>query len=239
MRRFADSMTWAKDSGFAIDAAVNERVTFIRRTYLHLVGELGGVALATTVVLQSPVLQRLAVGLMGNIILYLAAFFGLSLLTRKLLEGRKSLAVQYTGAALWVFFLGLLVAPLAMMAQARFGSYAVLGEGLLLTGCVFGGLTAYTFFTKKDFSYLGGFISIASFALIGVAVISFFLGGFAASPIYSILWIALLSLWVLYDTSKLLHRRHVDEYVAASVDLLLDFVYMFIHIVFLLMGSRD
>jgi FtsH-binding integral membrane protein len=232
-------MTWAKDSGFAIDAAVNERVTFIRRTYLHLVGELGGVALATVVILQSAVLQQVAVALLGNLILYLAAFFGVSLLTRKLLEGRKSLAVQYAGAAVWVFFLGLLVAPLAMIAKAEFGSYAVLGEGLILTGCVFGGLTAYTFFTKKDFSYLGGILSIASWTLVGVGVISVFLGGFAASPIWSILWVVLLAGWVLYDTSKLMHRRHVDEYVAASVDLLVDFVYMFIHIVILLMGSRD
>ena len=239
MRRFADSMAWTEEGGFAIDAAVDERARFIRRTYLHLVGELGAVALATVLILQTPALQRLAVALWNSIFIYLAAFFGVSLLTRKLLDGRKSIAVQYAGASVWVFFLGLLVAPLAMYAHARFGSYAVLGEGLVLTGCVFGGLTAYTFFTKKDFSYLGGILSIASWTLVGVGVISFLLGGFAGSPIYSILWVLLLAGWVLYDTSKLLHRRHVDEYVAASVDLLVDFVYMFIHIVFLLMGSRD
>ena len=118
MRRFAESMTWAEGSGFAIDAAVNDRVRFIRRTYLHLVGELGGVALATVVVLQNAALQQIAIGIWNSLFLYLAAFFGLSLLTRKLLEGRKSLAVQYAGAGLWVFFLGLLVAPLAMTAQA-------------------------------------------------------------------------------------------------------------------------
>jgi FtsH-binding integral membrane protein len=231
-------MTWAKDAGFAIDAAVNERTRFIRRTYVHLVGELGAVALATVVILQSPALQQLAVALLSNFLIYLAAFFGVSLITRKLLEGRKSLAIQYAGAAVWVFFLGLLVAPLAMIAEAKFGSYAILGEGLILTGCVFTGLTAYTFFTKKDFSFLGGALSVASWTLIGVALISFLFGGFSASPIWSILWVVLLAGWVLYDTSKLLHRRHVNEYVAASVDLLVDFVYMFIHIVILLMG-RD
>jgi FtsH-binding integral membrane protein len=232
-------MTWAKEPGFAIDAALDERAKFIRRTYLHLVGELGAVALVTTLILQTPALQKLAVALISNLLIYLAVFFGVSLLTRKLLEGRKSLALQYAGAGLWVFFLGLLVAPLAMVAKAKFGSYAILGEGLVLTGCVFAGLTAYTFFSKKDFSFLGGFLSVASWTLVGVAVIFFFLGGFSGSPIYSILWVVLLAGWVLYDTSKLMHRRHVEEYVAASVDLLVDFVYMFIHIVFLLMGSRD
>lgn len=239
MRRFADSMTWAKDAGFAIDAAVSERTRFIRRTYLHLVGELGGVALAVVVVLQTPVLQKLAVALLGNFLIYLAAFFAVSLVTRKLLEGRKSLAVQYAGALVWVFFLGLLVAPLAMIAQSKFGSYAILGEGLILTGCVFAGLTAYTFFTKKDFSFLGGALAIASWTLIGVVVISLFFGGFAGSPILPIVFVVLMAGWVLYDTSQVLHRRHVDEYVASSVDLLVDFVYLFINIVVLLMGSRD
>ncbi|MHC4972667.1 MAG: Bax inhibitor-1/YccA family protein [Planctomycetota bacterium] len=238
MRRFAESMSWAKDTGFAIDAAVNERTRFIRRTYVHLVGELGAVALVTVLVLQTPALQRIAVALWNNLLLYFAAVFGVTLLTRKLLEGRKSLAVQYAGAGIWVFFFGLLVAPLAMIAEAKFGSYEILGEGLILTGCVFGGLTAYTFFTKKDFSYLGGFLTVASWTLVGVVVILSF-GGFAASPLWSILWVLLLAGWVLYDTSRVMHRRHVDEYVAASAELLFDFVYMFIHIVFLLMGSRD
>ena len=34
-------------------------------------------------------------------------------------------------------------------------------------------------------------------------------------------------------------RRHVKDHVAASVDLLVDFVYMLIHIAMILLRSRD
>jgi FtsH-binding integral membrane protein len=232
-------MTWAEDKGFAIDAAVNERMGFIRRTYLHLLGEIGAVGLVTWITLQTPALSRIAVGLLSNMLFYFAAFFGVALVSRKLMAGERSAATQYVGAGLWVVLLGLLVAPLAMIVHAKTGSYDILGRGFLLTGCVFGGLSAYVFTTKKDFSFLGGALSMASLLLLGVAVISVFLGWGGGSPVWSILWVVLLGGWVLYDTSQVLHHRRVGQHVAASVDLLVDFVYLFIHIVLLLMRSRD
>ena len=239
MRRFADTLQWADDRGFAIDAAVDERMGFLRRTYLHLAGEIGAVGLVTYLALQSAAAQKLAVYLWSNFILYLAAFFGVAFISRKLMEGRKSMAVQYAGAGLWVVFLGILVTPLAMIAHAKFGSYAILGQGFLLTMCAFVGITAYVFMTKKDFSFIGGALSMATWILIGLAFLSFFFGGFGGGSIWSILWVILLCGWILYDTSKVLHHRRVGEHVAASVDLLVDFIYLFIHIVILLMNSRD
>ena len=240
MRRFADSMAWTEDKGgFAIDAAVNERLGFIRKTYLHLGVEIAAVAGMTWLTLNVPALSKIAVLLLSHFIIYLAAFFGVSLLSRKLMQGDRSMAAQYGGATLWVVFLGLLVAPLAMIAEAKFGSLAVLGEAFIMTMCVFGGLTAYVFVTKKDFSFMGGALAVISMTLVGFALISFLFGGFGGSPIWSIIWVLLLGGWVLYDTSNILHHRRVDQYVAASVDLLVDFVYMFIHIAILLMGSRD
>ena len=239
MRRFADSMSWeTEQGGFAINAALNERLGFIRKTYLHLGVELMAVAGVTALCLQIPAMQKLSIALLSNFIIYIAAFFGVALISRKLMEGSKSVAVQYAGAGLWVFFLGLLITPLAMIADAKFGSYAVLGEAFIMTACVFGGLTAYVFVTKKDFSFMRGALVVISWTLVGFALISFLFGGFGGSPIWSILWVVLLGGWVLYDTSNVLHHRRVDQYVAASVDLLVDFVYMFIHIASLLM-NRD
>jgi FtsH-binding integral membrane protein len=62
--------------------------------------------------------------------------------------------------------------------------------------------------------------------------------GGAGGIVYSIVWAVLLAGWVLYDTSKVMYRRRVTEHVAASVDLLVDFVFMFLHIVQILMASR-
>jgi FtsH-binding integral membrane protein len=234
-------MAWPEDRGFAIHAAVDARMAFVRRTYAHLLAELVAVALVVYVSLQTPALERLAGALWGSWLIYILAFFGVSLVTRKMLEGQRSMAVQYAAAGIWVFFLGLLVTPLALFARHLTGSFAVLGEGAILTGCVFTGITAYVFFTKKDFSFLRGALWMLSWLALGVGILVTVFGGFggaSASIVYSCVWVLLLGGWVLHDTSKVLHHRHVSEHVAASVDLLVDFVYMFIHIVSILLNSR-
>ena len=238
MRRFADQMAWAEDSGgFAIHAAVNERVGFIRKTYAHLAVELLGVFLVAWMAVTVPALRAISVALLTNILFYIAAIFGVSFVSRKLMEGNRAVSTQYFGAGLWVFFLGMLVAPLALIAEARFGSLAVLGEAFVLTGCVFGGLTAYVFISKKDFSFMGSALAMISMIMFGVMIISAFMGGLPS--IWSLLMVVLMGGWVLYDTSNVLKHRRVDQYVAASVDLLVDFVYMFFHIALLLMSGRD
>lgn len=240
MRRFAESMPWADDRGFAINAAMDARMAFVRRTYAHLFAELAATALVVYVALQVPAVQQIAGAVMGRWYIYILCFFGVSLVTRKMLEGQRSIGIQYAAAVIWVLFLGLLVTPLAMIAKYQTGSYAVLGEGAILTGCVFAGITAYAFFTKKDFSYLGGALWMLSLLAFGIGMVSMIFGGFGGSGslIYSCAMVVLLGGWVLYDTSKVLHHRHVSQHVAASVDLLVDFVYMFIYIVSILLRSR-
>lgn len=241
MRRFAESMAWADDKGFAISAALDSRMAFVRRTYAHLLGELAAVGLVTYLALRTPALSDLAWTLMASRwYVYVLCFFGVSLVTRAMLAGQRSIGIQYTAAAIWVFFLGLLVTPLAMVAQRVTGSYAILGQGAILTGCVFTGITAYVFFTKKDFSFLGGALWMISWIAFGLGIILSIFGGFGdkTALLYSCGMVLLLGGWVLYDTSKVLHHRHVNEHVAASVDLLVDFVYMFIYIVSILLRSR-
>jgi hypothetical protein len=240
MRRFADSMTWAEDKGFAISAALDSRMAFVRRTYAHLLGELAGVAAVVFIALRTPALESIATTMLTKPLIYVVAIFGVSLLTRRMLAGQKSMAIQYAAAGIWVFFLGLLVTPFAMWAQIKTGSYAIMGEGAILTGCVFTGITAYVFFTKKDFSFLGGALWMIGWIAFGLGMILAIFGGFGnqLALLYSCGMVLLMGGWVLYDTSKVLHHRHVGEHVAASVDLLVDFVYMFIYIVSILLRSR-
>jgi FtsH-binding integral membrane protein len=234
-------MAWAEDRGFAIHAAVDARMAFVRKTYAHLLAELVGVAAIVAIAIRTPALEQLALGLLSRWYVPLLALFGISLVTRKMLEGHRSIPVQYAAAGLWVFFFGLFLTPLALVAKHLTGSYAVLGEAAILTGCAFTGLTAYVFVTRKDFSFLGGALWMGSLLLLGVGVVSIVFGGGlggGGSMVYSAFGVLLMGGWVLHDTSKVLHHRHVSEYVAGSVDLLVDFVYMFIHIASILLNSR-
>ena len=236
MRRFAETMTWAEDRGFAIDAAVGERMGFIRRTYSHLLAELFGVALVTAITISIPSLLSLAEGLMwSSYIVYLAVFIGLSLLTRSMLAGDKPIGTQYTAAGLWVVALGFLCAPLVNWVAGSQG-FGPVWSAFVLTACVFTGLTAYVFFTKKDFSFLGGALSMITLGVIGFILMGS-LFGFTGGSFMTLFIVILFGGWILYDTSQVLHRRHTNQYVSASVELLIDFVLMFIHILSLL--SRD
>jgi len=239
MRKFADQMTWAEDRGFAIDAAVDARMAFIRKTYLCLLAEILLTGVVATLVLKTPaLLEGVAKPLAGSILIYILAFFGVSFVSRRLLAGSPSAALQLAGAGLWVLFLGILVAPFAWYVQQVTGSYAIVGQAFVMTSCVFAGLTAYVFFTRKDFSFMGGALSIVTMVVFGGSILYFVMGG-GGGVGYSVLWVLLLGAWVLYDTSKLLHHRRVGQHVAASVDLLVDFIYLFLHILNILMRSRN
>ncbi len=210
MRKFAEAISWAKEGGFAIDAAVDERMAFIRRTYTTLLIQLIGVALATSLSIKTGLAMKLG---MGGVLI---GFLGVIFVMPRLIVPTASRPVQTLGAALLVSFYGLLLSPLVMVAPE-----GVLIQAAVLTGCVFGGLTAYVFMTKKDFNFLGGMLSAALWILIGVGVISFFFGGFGNTTglLFSGGAVLLFSGFVLYDTSNIMRRYPTNAHMAASIAL--------------------
>jgi len=238
-------MGWAVDrGGFAIEAAVDERLGFLRKTYSLLTLQIVAVGAISAAIISN---ESILMGIVNlfytsskGMFLYLGAVFGVSLLTRSMLAGDKSIGVQYSAAAIWVVFLSILVAPICWMAAEATGGYQIVANAFFLTLALFGGLTAYVLTTKKDFSALRGALWMGSIGLLAIALISYFMGS-AGSIWMSVAWLVLLSGWTLYDTSQVLHKRAVNQYVAASVDLLVDFVYMFIYILMILLqsSSRD
>ena len=230
MRKFAEASSWAKEGGFAIDAAVDERMAFIRRTYTTLLIQLIGVVLATSLSIKTGLAMTLGLG--GLFI----GFIGVIFIMPRLIVPTASRPVQTLGAALLVSFYGLLLSPLVMVAPE-----GVLIQAGVLTGCVFGGLTAYVFMTKKDFNFLGGMLSAALWILIGVGLISFLFGGFGntAGLFYSGFAVLLFSGFVLYDTSNIMRRYPTNAHIAASIALLINVVNIFWYIAMILMGSRD
>jgi FtsH-binding integral membrane protein len=231
-------MGWAADAGgFAIDAAVDERLGFLRKNYGWQTGKVLAVTVLVALFLQSPAVIEFSVSLLrGSFLIFFALLIGLSLLTRKMLEGSRPLGIQAAAAGIWVVFLSLLTLPLCAVAiQAGLG-HLIMQAGVLTT-TVFVGLTTYVLVTKQDFSWARSILFIGGWSLVGVGILMGFFGA-GVGIWYSVIWVALLSLWTLYDTSQVLHHRRTDQYVAASVDLLFDFVLMFIHILTILLSAN-
>ena len=102
---------------------------------------------------------------------------------------------------------------------------------------MFSGLTGYVFVSGKDFSFLGGALAIALFALLGIAIAGWIFG-FSVGIWYSVIAVLVFAGYILYDTSKVLHHYPVTAHVSAAIVLFVDVVLLFKHILILLSRRR-
>eukprot|EP00668_Euglena_longa_P000669 GGOE01000811.1.p1 GENE.GGOE01000811.1~~GGOE01000811.1.p1 ORF type:complete len:269 (+),score=84.29 GGOE01000811.1:29-835(+) len=123
-------------------------------------------------------------------------------------------------------------------------SYAHMGMGDVLisaaglTMAVFLCLTGFVLLSKKDFSFLGGFLFAALFVMVGWGLLNIIFG-WRVHFLYSALGALLFSAFILYDTSCILLKYSYDEHIIASIQLYLDIVNLFLYILRLLSGSRN
>ena len=143
--------------------------------------------------------------------------------------------------AVFVFtgFIGFMTGPVLSMYIKSIpnGSQLVL-TALGGTGLIFASLSAYVLTTKKDFSFMGGFLMTGLIVLVlaslGTLVASYFgvqvSGAFVALSAVSVL---LFSAMILYDTSRIIHGGETN-YIMATVALYLDIYNIFMSLLNLL-----
>lgn len=119
------------------------------------------------------------------------------------------------------------------------------GEGLFIpvafgiTAVIFGGLTWYAHYAKKDFSYLGGFLYSGLIVLVGAGFAKIFYPDLFSNLLYSSIGVILFSGFVLFDTSRIIYKYNTEEYVAAAIDLYLDFLNIFLDILLILRDTSS
>lgn len=227
-------------------APENARVAFIRRTYMHLAGAVAALVGLEAVLFSTGVADGVLKTFFGSpmsLLLVLGLFIGGGFLARYMARADASVAVKYLGLALYVGIWAVLLLPILYVAQARYG-VGIINQAAALTLVTFGGLTLTVLLTKKDFSFLGYGLRLASFLLLGlilVAIVMPLLGGpvINLGTWFSFLVIALAAGYILYDTSNILHHYRTDEHVAASLELFGDVALLFYHILRVLMANRN
>ncbi len=235
------------EDGYHREAAVyapeNERVSFIRRTYLHLAGSVAALVGIEALLLQAIQTQG-GKELLGrwfsspfSLLFVLAFFIAGGFLARYLARAAMPPAVKYLGLAIYTMIEAIFLLPILYVVTTKYGMEMV-NQAALLTLVTFGGLTLTVFVTKKDFSGLGPILMVAGFALFAV-MLGGILFGFGLGLWISFLCIALAAGYILYDTSNILHHYSTDEHVGASLELLADVVLLFYHILRVLYMSRD
>ena len=101
------------------------------------------------------------------------------------------------------------------------------------TGVIFLGLSGYVMTSKKDFSFMGGFLFVglivAVLGMVGALIFSIPSVFLAISA----MMVLLMSGFILYDTSRIIHGGETN-YVMATISLFLDIIILFQHLLNLL-----
>ncbi|MCP5244976.1 MAG: Bax inhibitor-1/YccA family protein [Burkholderiales bacterium] len=108
------------------------------------------------------------------------------------------------------------------------------------TGVIFMGLSAYVLATRKDFSFLGGFLMVGFLLVLVAAVANIFLAIPAMSLMISAVVIMLMSGFILHDTSRIIHGGETN-YILATIGLYMTIFNIFISLLQILgiMGGDD
>jgi FtsH-binding integral membrane protein len=214
--------------GFVASYSADVRAEFIRKVYSFFF-----LSMLVTVAVGAWAAQN-AAAIMGYwpalMIAGLACIIGLSFARR--VQG-LNVVLLYAYSAIQ----GAILGPLLTMYETRFPGIAA--EAGWLTIAVFGGLTGYVFTSKRDFSFLGGFLFVALIALIVAGFVMFFIHAAWMSMLYSIAGVVIFSGFVLYDTSMIMQRLGPEDAVIGAVTLYLDFINLFMFILRLLSSRRD
>jgi modulator of FtsH protease len=155
---------------------------------------------------------------------------------------RKGRPVGYFFVFTFTFIVGITIYP-AIQAYANVGGAGLVTAAFGITTAIFAVLTAYAYFSKRDFSFLGGMLLVGLIALIGISIVSFFVPelrtGFVGLAI-AFLGIMIFSGFILYDVSKFKEGLPEEMIPLAVLSLYLNFINIFLYVLqFLGILSND
>ena len=220
------------------------RASFYQKTYLHTAGAILAFIGIEALLLQMPFARSLAASMTGGFswLIVLAAFMGVSWIADKWAHSSTSRGMQYAGLALFTVAEAIIFLPLllyATMFQSVTGENVIAKAGIV-TLMMVAGITIVAFTTKKDFSFIGGFLKIAFFVALGVIVASIIFG-FSLGIIFSAVMALIAGGSILYTTSNIIHHYNTEQYVAASLALFSGIALLFWYVlqIFLSLSSSD
>jgi FtsH-binding integral membrane protein len=243
---FQADTPYARLGMLASDAPVDVRRAFIRKTYAHLAGAIYAFVLLEWLFISlgwDVAALRLIAGMPYSWLLVLGGMMIVSFLANRWAMSDASPGMQYAGLGLYVVAQSVIFLPLMALAKPQsveiqgMGQVGVIPAAGLTTLLIFGGLTAFVFLTKKDFSFLGMFLGLAAIAALALIVIGV-LFGLNIGIWFVWAMIVLASGYILYDTSNVLHHYRTDQHVAAALALFASVALLFWYVIQIFM-NRD
>ena len=214
--RFGSTTTLPRGVTPAASVTTTDRLVFIKKVYSLLAMSMGTAAIGAYLG-SGPLLLLVAPNMMLFFILQIGLIFFASFAARK--PGLNMIALfSFTTVS------GLTLGPLLYQVGP-----SIAAEAFGLTAVTFAGLSMYVVYSKKDFSFMSGFLMTGLIVLIvGGLLNMFFIQSGMMHFVMSGASVLLFSGFILYDTSNILRYYGTDEHVSATLALYLDVLNLFI-----------
>ena len=164
-----------------------------------------------------------------GIILTLVGYFGLLFLTAKYRDSGLGLAFVFALTG----FMGYTLGPILNTYMGLANGSQIVTTAMAGTGVIFLGLSGYALTSRKDFSFMGGFLvtGIMVAFLAGLGALIFEMPGLSLAV--SAMFILLMSGLILYETSNIIHGGETN-YIMATVSLYVSIFNLFTSLLHLL-----
>ncbi len=171
-----------------------------------------------------------------GLLLTLGGYFGLLFLTSKYRDTGLGLAFVFALTG----FMGYTLGPILNSYMALSNGSQIVMTAMGGTGAIFLGLSGYALTSRKDFSFMGGFLltGILVAFLAGLGAMFFEMPGLSLAV--SAMFVLLMSGLILYETSNIIHGGETN-YIMATVTLYVSIFNLFTSLLHLLgfMGGDE
>ena len=204
------------------DSAVLETNKVLKNTYMLLGMTLAfsAVTAGISMALNLPAFIGLVFSLIG---------FALLFVVNRMADSAKGLPAifAFTGV------MGAGLGPLLNAYLAMPGGPQLVMQSLAGTAFIFFGLSAYALQSKRDFSFMTGFLFAGLIVAIVAMIANIFMGIPALSLTISAAVVMIMSGLILVDTSRIINGGETN-YIRATVGLYLNIYNLFVHLLHLL-----
>jgi len=209
-------------------SAVSSTNSVVRNTYMLLSMTLAFAALTAGVSMSLNLPHP-------GLIITLVGYFGLLFLTSKFRNSGLGIGFVFALTG----FMGYTLGPMLNAYLSLPNGTQVVMMAMGGTAAIFLGLSAYVMTTRKDFSFMGGFLMVGILVgfLAGIGAIFFELPGLSLAV--SAMFVLLMSGLILYETSNIIHGGETN-YIMATVTLFVAIFNLFTSLLHLLgFASND
>lgn len=167
-------------------------------------------------------------------IINILVFIGLLFAIHKTADSSLGLLFVF----LFTGWLGYTLGPILNIYLGLANGPSLVVSALGTTAAAFVGLSAYAIITRKDFSFLSGFLVVGFFVLMGAVLLSWLFEMSAFSVAISAGFVLFSGAAILWQTSAIIHGGETN-YIRATVTLFVSFYNMFLSLLHIFGAMND